>query len=43
MPSEKLQQWAEALELDPREFAIKIMEYCDPHSYKLIYGSNRSD
>ena len=43
VPSEKLQQWAEALELDPREFAIKIMEYYDPHSYELIYGSNKSD
>ena len=32
--------WAEALEMDPKEFAINLMQFYDPHMYDMIYGGN---
>ena len=40
VPSERLQVWAEALEVDTREFAIRLMKYYDPHSYELIFDED---
>ena len=40
VPADRLKHWAEALEMDPKEFALTLMEYYDPHTYKLIYGDN---
>ena len=39
VPSERLLIWAEALEMNPREFAIKLMQYYDPYSYQLVFGA----
>ena len=38
VPADRLRDWAKALEIDPREFAIKLMKYYDPHSYDMIFG-----
>ena len=38
VPADRLRQWAEALEMDPKEFALTLMQYYDPHTYNLIYG-----
>ena len=38
IPADKLQKWSEALEMDPKEFAINIMRYYDPCIYDMIFG-----
>ena len=38
VPADRLKHWAEALEMDPKEFALTLMKYYDPHTYSLIYG-----
>ena len=38
VPADRLKHWAEALEMDPREFALKLMQYYDPYTYNLIHG-----
>lgn len=40
VPADRLRHWAEALEVDPREFALTLMQYYDPHTYKLIHGDD---
>ena len=40
VPAERFQIWAEALEVDPREFAINLMQYYDPYTYQLVFGSD---
>ena len=40
VPADRLRDWAEALEMDPREFAVNLMKFYDPHMYDMIYGSN---
>ena len=40
VPSERMRIWAEALEMDTREFAITLMKYYDPHSYELIFNAD---
>ena len=40
VPSERLYDWAEALEMAPREFAINLMKYYDPHTYNMIFSSS---
>ena len=39
VPSDRLQDWAMALEMDPKEFAITMMKYYDPHSFDMIFGA----
>jgi transcriptional regulator with XRE-family HTH domain len=39
VPSERLHDWAKALEMAPREFAINLMKYYDPHTYSMIFSS----
>ena len=44
VPADRLRDWAKALEMNPREFAINLMRYYDPHTYDMIYGQlNTSD
>mgnify|MGYP001315457208 CR=1 FL=1 len=43
VPADRLRDWSEALEMDPKEFAITLMRYYDPHSFDMIYGSNDTD
>ena len=38
VPAERLKEWAIALEIDPREFAIKLMQFYDPFTYDLIFA-----
>mgnify|MGYP000858246273 FL=1 len=40
VPADRLRDWAEALEMDPKGFAINLMQFYDPHMYDMIYGSN---
>ena len=39
IPADRLQDWAEALEMNSREFAIKLMQYYDPFTYELVFGT----
>ena len=39
VPADRLRDWSEALEMDPKEFAINLMKYYDPHSFDMIYGA----
>ena len=39
VPSERYEDWAKALEIDPRDFAINLMKYYDPHTFDLVFGS----
>lgn len=41
VPADRYRDWAEALEINPREFAINLMKFYDPHTYDLIFGSNK--
>ncbi|MDO1585591.1 helix-turn-helix domain-containing protein [Rhizobium oryzicola] len=38
VPSERYEAYSVALNLDPREFAITMLRYNDPHTYALIFG-----
>ena len=40
VPAEKLRDWSEALEMDPRDFAINIMKYYDPFTFEMVFGSD---
>ncbi len=40
VPSDRLIFWARALEMDPREFAITLMQFYDPHTHRLIFQEN---
>ena len=35
--AERYLDWSNALDIEPREFAISLMKYYDPVSYKLIF------
>ena len=37
IPAERMRDWAIALEIAPREFAIKLMKYYDPHTYEMVF------
>tara|TARA_Y100000589_G_scaffold331639_1_gene386071 strand:+ start:2101 stop:2406 length:306 start_codon:yes stop_codon:yes gene_type:complete len=37
IPAERMRDWSAALEMDPREFAIKLMKYYDPHTYEMVF------
>lgn len=39
VPADRLRDWAEALEMEPKEFAINLMKYYDPLTYDMIFGS----
>jgi transcriptional regulator with XRE-family HTH domain len=38
VPPETQMAWAKALEVDPREFAKKLLSYYDPHTHKALFG-----
>ena len=29
-----------ALEIDPKEFALSLMKYYDPHTYEMVFMSD---
>jgi transcriptional regulator with XRE-family HTH domain len=37
VPAERLEAWAQALEIGPQEFAKTLMQYYDPITYGLIF------
>lgn len=44
IPPDQYHAWADALSVPPREFAKTMMQYYDPHTYKLLFpSSDRSD
>jgi transcriptional regulator with XRE-family HTH domain len=40
VPAERFLDWAKALEIPPREFAINLMKYYDPHMYQMVFLSS---
>jgi len=42
IPTAQMKNWAEALKVSPRDFAIRMMRFYDPINYGLIFG-DRSD
>jgi transcriptional regulator with XRE-family HTH domain len=43
IPAERLQEWSEALEVEPKEFAKTLMRYYDPFTYEMLFASDRKD
>ena len=43
VPAERTEDWANALEMNKREFAITLMKYYDPFTYKLIFPVDNID
>ena len=39
IPADRMRDWANALEMDPKEFAITLMRYYDPHTFEMVFGS----
>lgn len=37
IPSEQYAAWAQALGVEPREFAKTLMQYYDPHTHRLVF------
>ncbi len=37
VPAERFRDWAAALEVDPKEFALSLMKYYDPHTFELVF------
>jgi transcriptional regulator with XRE-family HTH domain len=40
VPADRLRDWSVALEMAPREFAINLMKYYDPHTYEMVFMSD---
>ena len=40
IPAERLQEWSEALEVEPKEFAKTLMRYYDPFTYEMLFASD---
>ena len=38
VPPEQQVAWAKALEVDPKQFAKKLLSYYDPHTHKALFG-----
>lgn len=38
IPPERYADWAEGLEINPRVFAIRMLSFYEPATYKLIFG-----
>ena len=39
VPADRLLDWSRALEMHPKEFAVALMKYYDPHTYEMIFGA----
>src|SRR5690554_3829489 len=42
VPPSQIGAWAEALNVPPRDFAIELMRYYDPHNHAIIFGDAAS-
>jgi transcriptional regulator with XRE-family HTH domain len=38
IPPDRLRVWATALGVDPREFALRLMSYYEPVTYRILFG-----
>lgn len=43
VPPDKMQKWAEALNVDVRTFAKTLLRFYDPHMWNLLFGSSKRD
>lgn len=41
VPADRLKDWSIALEMDPKEFAMNLMQYYDPYMYEMLFVSER--
>ena len=41
VPAERFRDWATALEIDAREFALSLMKYYDPHTFELVFEKTK--
>ena len=41
VPPETQVDWAKALGVDPKAFAIKMLSYYDPHTHRAIFGKGQ--
>jgi len=41
IPPDKYQLWAEALQIDPREFVRTLMRYYDPVTYNILFSQEQ--
>src|SRR5262245_1816041 len=41
VPTESMEAWARALEVDPSEFARKLVSYYDPELYRLLFKGKK--
>ena len=39
VPSDRMRDWSNALEMNPRQFAINLMKFYDPHTYEMVFLS----
>ncbi len=38
VPPEKMRLWAEALKVEPRSFAKRLLQYYDPYMWQLLFA-----
>ncbi len=38
VPSERYDEWARALGINPRIFVKTLLAYYDPHTYRILFG-----
>ena len=43
VPSERYKRYADALGVEPREFAVVMLRFNDPFTYDLIFGSGEDE
>jgi len=41
VPTESMEAWARSLEVDPSEFARKLVSYYDPELYRLLFKGKK--
>ena len=42
VPADRMHDWSVALEMNPRQFAINLMKYYDPHTYEMVFLSENN-
>jgi transcriptional regulator with XRE-family HTH domain len=41
VPTESMQGWADALGVNPRDFARELLSYYDPELHRLLFGNKQ--
>lgn len=39
VPAERYEEYAKAFHMPPRDFALTMLRFNDPHTYRMIFGS----